>query len=360
MDVAIVGVNMPFLYVYSPSDFIGGLPDESGAAAAGTAPFTLQLVPGATPTLIEVTDEEAIFDEVDATQSLTGAETIDGATYGAGTTINTAYDLINSGTGHKVTSFHFGGDGYQQGAVDGIASTVELVEGTTYTFDTERTSHQKNNQYTDYFACFAETVRIETDRGFVAAGHVKVGDRVMTLDRGYKPVRAVLRRRLEQEELRMTQDLRPIRILAGALGDGLPLSDVLVSPQHRFMTVSPIAQRMFGTAETLISAKKLTALPGIYVDTKVEAVTYVHLVLDAHEIILAEGAPTESFFCGPIALAAIGEEAREELLTLFPELRQPNEVGAFARPVAAGRLQKRMVARHKKNKKPIVASSDDV
>lgn len=56
---------MPYyLYVYSPSDFVGGLSDEAGAAAGGTRPFTLTLAPGATGTRFEV-DDDVIFDEVD-------------------------------------------------------------------------------------------------------------------------------------------------------------------------------------------------------------------------------------------------------------------------------------------------------
>ena len=40
---------MPYLYIYSPSDFVGGLPDESGAQAAGTPTFTLTLKAGRSP-----------------------------------------------------------------------------------------------------------------------------------------------------------------------------------------------------------------------------------------------------------------------------------------------------------------------
>ena len=68
-----------FLYVYNPGDFVGGLPIEEGAAAAGTPTYTLTLMAGAVPTLIEVTDDEGVFDEVDATQELTTAATINGS-----------------------------------------------------------------------------------------------------------------------------------------------------------------------------------------------------------------------------------------------------------------------------------------
>lgn len=175
---------MPFIYIYSPSDFVSTPPAEQNAQAAGSPNFILQLRPDAQPTLIQITDDDAVFDEVDATQSLTNQVDLDGTTYAAGTTINTAYDLINNASGHQVTSFHFGGDGYQQGAVDGIASTVPLVAGQSYTFNSERTSHRVDNQYTDFAACFTDETPIDTPQGAVPAGRLRSGDLVCTLDHG--------------------------------------------------------------------------------------------------------------------------------------------------------------------------------
>jgi hypothetical protein len=72
----------------------------------------------------------------------------------------------------------------------------------------------------------------------------------------------------------------------------------------------------------LVRAKSLAEeLPGVLVDAERKAVTYFHLVFDAHEIIHAEGAATESFHPGAEEIAALDEEARSELHTIFPELR---------------------------------------
>lgn len=49
-----------YLYVYSPSDFDAGLPDESSASAAGGPTWILTLVAGAQPTLIEVTADDPL------------------------------------------------------------------------------------------------------------------------------------------------------------------------------------------------------------------------------------------------------------------------------------------------------------
>ncbi|AUH33356.1 Hint domain-containing protein [Paracoccus tegillarcae] len=342
---------MPVVYVYSPSDFVQGLPDEQGSAAAGSPNFRLTLRPGATPTAIEISDDDAVFDEVDENQTVTSTVTIDGRTIPAGTTVHTAYDLLNPSSGHKVTSLMFGGDGFQQGAVDGLVSTVELVPGRTYVFNQERTSHQQANGYAGYFACFAAGTRIETDRGQVAVEDLREGDMIATLDAGFQPLRLKLSRKVTSPELRETPKLRPVRIKAGALGGMLPARDLLVSRQHRMLAVSPIARRMFGVSEVLISAIKLTDLPGIYVDTAVEEVDYYHLILDDHLVIFAEGAPTESFYRGDNALQTLSPAAMQELATLFPDMVQRDGV----RLIPEGKRQRMFVRRHLENDKELVA-----
>ncbi|QYX55901.1 Hint domain-containing protein [Roseovarius sp. SCSIO 43702] len=347
---------MPFLYIYSPSDFVGGLPAEQGAQAAGTPVFTLQLRPGATGQRIEVSDNESVFDEVDATQGLAAAATVDGTTWAAGTTINTAYDLINTANGHKVTSFHFGGDGYQQGAVHGLVSTVPLQPGQSYTFNTERTSHRQNNLYDDYVACFTPGTMIDTPDGARAVETLEPGDLVLTRDHGAQVLRARPERWLSPEELAARPRLRPVRIGRGSLGAGLPRRDLLVSPQHRMMVASHVARRLIGTGEVLVPACRLAGLPGIEVELAPDGVTYTHLVLDRHEIVAAEGAPTESFYPGPVALAALPPELRAELATIFPDLAswEKDAIAPRSRPFANGYEGRALVKRHRKSARPLL------
>ncbi|MDF3414694.1 type I secretion protein [Sulfitobacter sp. M57] len=277
---------MAFLYIYSPSDFINAPPAEEGAMAAGTPTFTLQLAPGATPTLVEITDNDTVFDEVDSTQSLTNAINLDGTSYAAGTTINTAYDLINTTTGHKVTSFHFGGDGYQQGAVQGIVSTVPFNEGQSYTFNTERTSHQQDNQYSDYYACFAETTLIDTPKGGIPAGQLQAGDLVKTMDRGFQPLLGVLSQRIGA-----VGPMAPVVFPPNVLGNS---EKVVVSPQHRMLLQDFRAEMLFGEAEVLVPAIYLAEM-GIGYRQIGGTIRYCHLVMAQHEIVFSNGCPSETF-----------------------------------------------------------------
>lgn len=341
---------MPFLLVYSPSDFVSTPPAEQASAAAGTPTFTLTLRADAQPTVIEVSDDEAGFDELDVNQTIVNAVDLDGNEIEAGTSVHSAYDLINTSTGHKITSLHFGGSGLQQGAIDGIVSSVRLEPGQTYTFDSERTSYQQDNPYTDYVACLASDTSVRTDKGEVAVQDLSEGDLIETQDNGFQPLRLVLSRKVSGDELADNPKLRPVRITMGAMGNNLPRADLVVSPQHRMMVSSPIVQRMFETSEVLIAAKKLTAVPGVFIDEKMDTVEYYHLVFDDHQIVFAEGAPSESFFPGPIGIASLSDEARREYRSLFGDVRAKDP----ARPIPDKSRQGALAKRHAKNAKSLL------
>jgi hypothetical protein len=63
----------------------------------------------------------------------------------------------------------------------------------------------------------------------------------------------------------------------------------------------------------------------------VREIEYFHILFDAHQIIFAEGAPTESFFPGGTALGSLEEETRAEIIELFPELADPAHCGETSR-----------------------------
>ena len=203
--------------------------------------------------------------------------------------------------------------------------------------------------------CFDAGTLIRSEAGEIPVQDLRVGMRVHTYDGALRPIRWIGSCTVTAAGLRARPKLRPIRIAKGALGQGLPNRDLRVSPQHRVLIRSKIAQRMFNSAEVLVPAIKLVGLPGI---TRVEdetSVAYFHILFDQHEVVFSNGAPTESLFTGPEALKYVSPEARAEILALFPDLIAAAPQ-IHARPVpATGKRQARLIHRHAKNAQPLFA-----
>ena len=157
--------------------------------------------------------------------------------------------------------------------------------------------------------CFTRGTCIATPRGDVPAERLRVGDPVLTLDHGPQPVRLVARRKVDGRAR-----FAPVRFAPGVLGNPRAL---LVSPQHRVLVQGWRAELLFGEPEVLVAA--LHMVDGDRVTrAPVDAVDYIHLAFDRHEIVYSEGALTESFNPGA-ALLKRDRALRSELAALFPE-----------------------------------------
>ena len=211
-----------------------------------------------------------------------------------------------------------------------------------------------NVSFDGTMVCFTKGVFIETFSGPRAIEDIEVGDLIVTQGQGLQPVRWIGSRKLGKTTLSRNPRMVPIRITQGALGNGFPKRDLVVSRQHRMTVSSRIVGRMFGVPEVLVPAIKLTEIPGVFVDETIEDVEYFHLMFDRHEIIFAEGAPTESLFTGPEALKSVSEEARREILTIFPDLKNANYLPKPALLIPNGPQQKKLVVRHMENHKPLL------
>jgi len=209
--------------------------------------------------------------------------------------------------------------------------------------------------YDSYSAvCFCDGTLIETDRGPRAIESLQPGDKVLTRDNGFQPLRWIGQRRLGAADLAAAPNLRPVRIKAGALGPGCPATDLAVSPQHRLLVRSRIARRMFGADEVLVAARHLCGLPGIAEIETATEVCYLHMLFDRHEIVQANGAPAESLHTGPMALRSLSPQARHEIFALFPELRGGTCPRQPARPLIEGRRGRQMAQRHLRNAAALV------
>jgi hypothetical protein len=152
--------------------------------------------------------------------------------------------------------------------------------------------------------CFASHTRIATPLGEVAAGHLRAGDEIMTLDNGAQPILWVARQRMR---FRRGRDaFKPYRFPKGVLGKGLPRRALDLSKQHRLLLRA-------GGGEHLAPAVGFAMLDGIAQMPAAQDVTFINFLLPGHQIIFAEGAPVESLYLGPNSLAILSKPARREI-----------------------------------------------
>ncbi|MFM9861335.1 Hint domain-containing protein [Pseudoxanthobacter sp. M-2] len=171
---------------------------------------------------------------------------------------------------------------------DGWVGSTNLGGFTiTYLFSTDGSLAENDIiqvQAVDFTVCFLAGTAIACPGGDRPIEDLAVGDLVLTADGGVRPVRFVGRQTFATlfADPRRT---RPIRIAAGALGEGLPLRDLCVSPDHALLVDGVLVQ-----AGALVNGTTIAPMLDLP-----ERFTYFHVELADHALILAEGVPAETF-----------------------------------------------------------------
>lgn len=298
-------------------------------------------------------------------QLLSQPTTIDGVTYQPGNSDILWQSAVYVRAEFSVTLFDGAGNEYTMlgvSIVEGYTIRVAGVTfigdppppGTTLTYIQGQSSFGGSPEVPFSAICFSADALIMTQVGEIRIGDLRKGMMVQTRDNGYQPVRWIGSRRVGAGELAMLPRLRPIRISRGALGAGTPSRDLVVSPQHRILVRSKIALRMFGAAEILVAAKHLLDIDGIDVAQDLSSVTYVHILLDDHQIVHVDGAEAETLYTGPEALKTLSAAARQEICSLFPQMDVASAGFPHARQVLSGREGRSLAGRHSRNRQPLV------
>jgi hypothetical protein len=149
-------------------------------------------------------------------------------------------------------------------------------------------SNYANDSYSTPFTvtapCFAAGTRIATARGEVAVEELRVGDLLRTvLGEGPAPIIWIGQREADCTRHAQPRKVWPVRVAAGAFGPGRPHADLFLSPDHAVYVGEVLIP-----VRHLINGSTIAQVP-------VERVTYYHLELAEHNVLLAEGMPAESF-----------------------------------------------------------------
>ena len=181
-------------------------------------------------------------------------------------------------------------------------------------------------------ACYCPGTLILTDRGEMPVEILAIGDTVVTASGTHRPIKWIGKRSYAGRFLAANPALQPVRFRAGSLGDGLPRRDLLVSPDHAmFLDGLLIPARCLLNGATIIRERGL------------DRVRYVHVELDSHDVLLAQGAPSESYlddgsrgmFHNASEFAALYPKAGIPGAFCAPRVEQGAQLEAIRRRLAA-------------------------
>ncbi len=236
-------------------------------------------------------------------------------------------DIFYGGAGDMIDGGEAGND-YDTldltgaGPLNIIYDPTNAENGTVQFLDADRNVTSTINfiNIENVIPCFTPGTLIATPKGEVPVELLKAGDRIITRDNGIQEIRWTGRKDMGWHDLVANPHLKPVLIRQGSLGNGLPERDMMVSPNHRVLVANDRTALYFDEHEVLVSAKHLVASKGIDAVNAVGA-SYIHFMLDRHEVVLSNGAWTESFQPGDYTLKGMGNAQRGEIYDLFPELK---------------------------------------
>jgi hypothetical protein len=266
-------------YTFSGTDF-GSLAVQSAQSSNQNFTFTLQSLT-ATATGTPFQESSETFKVVAVTDSTSALSVSVTDSFGTFITTLTLYAIAFNSNALLVSTLApsfiaeaaAGSDLSSLNGVVAAISTSPLAAGTSITFTAS-----------GEFACFALGTRLRSARGDVAVEDIREGDVVEGQLSGVsRRVVWVGRRSLDVARHPRPRDVAPVRVRADAFAPGRPRRDLLLSPDHAVQVDGALIPVRY----LLNGATIAQEFP--------EAVTYFHVELDAHDVLLAEDLPCESY-----------------------------------------------------------------
>jgi hypothetical protein len=188
------------------------------------------------------------------------------------------------------------------GNLIGVASTRPIERGLSYTIRPGGEDHPAPFYSSLVSAmpppiCFTPHTGLDTPGGRRAVGELRVGDLVLTRDSGAQRILWIGGGPCPGSGQRA-----PVLVRAGRFGN---MRDLTLSPNHRVLVGR-------GSGEGLVAVKALIDGDGVVAVPR-PRVVYLHLLLEGHHVVSAEGAGVESLWPGPEALRSLGETDRAAL-----------------------------------------------
>ena len=191
--------------------------------------------------------------------------------------VGNAFTIINNETGSPVS-----------GTFAGLAEGATFEADNTW-FQISYDAGASNDVTVTDVACYCAGTLIRTPCGNRGVEKLQIGDEVMTASGAARPIKWIGRRSYSGRFVMGRKDILPVCIKAGALDDNVPRRDLWISPNHAMYFADDNNDGM------LIEAKDLINGTSIVQAESVGQVEYIHIELETHDVIIAEGALAETF-----------------------------------------------------------------
>ena len=186
----------------------------------------------------------------------------------------------------SVLGTNFGGDGRSTFALPNLEGrTIIGADGSQYLLGNVYGTDSLTLAADNVPACFAAGTRIATPHGQIEVERLAIGDLVTTSLGRSVPVKWIGHRRYGGRFLAGNHLVLPVCIKRGAIAPEVPAADLWVSPGHALCLDN-----------ALVPAWRLINAVSVIQAAEMESVTYYHIELEEHDVILAENCPAESFF----------------------------------------------------------------
>ncbi|MBT54564.1 MAG: hypothetical protein CMF72_14355 [Mameliella sp.] len=200
-----------------------------------------------------------------------GVDTFPGGTF-------TGY-TISGGDGVEYPVFTDGAGTYALIIPNATTQTQVASSGTSNDFQSETSD-------TNVYLCFGQGTLIATPDGDRAVETLSMGDLILTAEGTAVPVKWVWTQTVATR-FNPADRLQPVRLRAGALGDGLPLRDLVLTADHALLI-----DDMLINASALVNGSTIDWQP---LSELGDSFAVYHIETEGHEIILAEGTKAETY-----------------------------------------------------------------
>ncbi|WP_424810771.1 Hint domain-containing protein [Roseococcus sp. YIM B11640] len=209
----------------------------------------------------------------------------DGDTLSPGTSVNV--NFIDQNGDPATTSVTYLGQSTTTGEPYFTFNGQEgFVSNTEYPIGAGTAPPYAAQDFDESLYCFLAGTLIATPTGSVKVEDLAIGDMVLTADGGVVPVKWMGRQTIVSL-FGIDETRHPVSIAAGALGPNLPARELRVTADHAL-----VIDGLLVNASALVNGSTIRRLTPSELG---ERFTVYHIELDAHDVVLAEGMPAETF-----------------------------------------------------------------